>query len=580
MANSQRSIREISISNLGVIASTTLELDDGFNVLTGETGAGKTMILTALGLLAGEKADADLIRVGAEKLSVSTILQSEDKPSGTLSELLIEQDPEMEQGLLVLARSVSKDGKNRAQAGSSVTTVGAVAKFASEFYTIHGQGSNQRLRSSEHQRRLIDTSESTLLEKVVLLRNGVLEMRRLIAARDDFRKSLKNRDEIKRRLESFRADFTKVLPRSGELESIDSRIRLLDSAERSQGSLNEALGAIDDEESGAIHAVAQALRALAALKESGEMIASLSQRLAISKNELSDIRNELANILSQLDLEPGEVNRLRERRAALVSFLRKHSDDIDGNLTQEEQLETLISHADSITRQLAELEGGDEHLVELEENLERSFKAMFSLAQEVSSLRKRVASQVVEKVLAELSFLGLEGSVFTVEFADLPVTGPEDFPVDGLDVISFKFASHTSITPHPLTRGISGGELSRLMLAIELALLSENSPSTIIFDEVDSGIGGETANIVGERLSRLAKLHQIIVVTHLPQVAVWADHHFVISKSADDEYVQSSVQKVNGEPRVQEIARMLSGEVEREAALSHARSLLKHASIK
>jgi DNA repair protein RecN (Recombination protein N) len=576
--NSKRSIRQITISNLGVIAATSIELGDGFNVLTGETGAGKTMILTALGLLAGEKADSDFIRSGADKLSVSAILHLGGQPSETLDHLIAEQDPEMDQGELVITRSVSRDGKNRAGVGGGVATAGVVAKFASEFYTIHGQGSNQKLLSNVYQRKLIDQSDDELRKSCENLRHGVLELRNRLSQIEELKRSLQSRGAAKAKLVAFRTEFRKIALKPDEYATMQARIEQLDSLEQWQQALSGALSALDDEEGGAITSVYHAHRALHQLAIENETANLLSNRLSSAKSELSDLRSEISRLLSDLTSEPGELDRLRERKATILAFVKKNSDLTASGSSLDEQIQSLIDHADSVDQLLANIDGGDQRLIEMESELRDLFDELVKVGESVSKLRKKSAKGIEEKIGNELEGLGLAGAVFSIDITTVNVAKPEEFPLEGLDEVTFKFASHQSITPLPLHKGISGGELSRLMLAIELALVSRGELFAIIFDEVDTGIGGETANVVGERLAKLSENHQIIVVTHLPQVAVWAQHHYVITKSADGDFVQSSVQKVKGDARVREVARMLSGEVENKAALVHARSLLEHAS--
>lgn len=577
MASNKRSIREISIANLGVIESATLELGNGFNVLTGETGAGKTMILTALGLLAGEKADSDFIRAGAEKLSVACIVHSDEIDAETIAELISEHDPAVDDGEIVLARSVSRDGKNRAQVGGSLSTAGIVSKFANEFYSIHGQGSNQKLLSPTYQRRVVDLSDDQLALKTAKFRVRVSELRERLKQVAELRKSLGDREANKAKLLAFQKEWQRMSLKSGEWESINERIEQLDSVEEWQSALAGALAALDDEERGGLSSISKAIRSLNPISGSSEVLRLISERLSVSKNELSDLRNEMSNLLGNLESEPGELDKLRERKAALLGFLKKNSYLADAGPGEEEKIQAFIEYGLSIEGLLVDLEGGDERLAEIEAEIATSFQRSMESADEISKLRKGVSKQIENAVTKELEGLGLGGAAFSIDLSLIQVNSPDDLPLDGLDEIVFKFASHQSVSPLPLNKGISGGELSRLMLAIELALVSDRNPSAIIFDEVDAGIGGETANVVGERIAKLAKSRQIIVVTHLPQVAVWADNHFVITKSANQEFVHSSVGKVSGDEREKEVARMLSGEVENAAALLHARSLLEHA---
>lgn len=579
MENSKRLIREIVISNLGVIESTKIELGDGFNVITGETGAGKTMILTGLGLLAGEKADSDFIRSGAEKLSVSAIVHIDGAPTTNLAELITEHEPEMESGELVLARSVTRDGKNRAQVGGLSATAGLLSKFANEFYAVHGQGSNQKLLSNTYQRRLVDSSDEKLSLKCDELRSGVLQLKEQIKEMAALKKSLLDRDATKMKLSTFQTDFKRISLKAGELEDLEARIQRLDSVEEWHVALSGALNALDDEETGALSSISRAIRSLTPISESMESMRQLSARFTDAKNELSDLRNEIGLLLRELEGEPGELDQLRERKASILAFVKKHASHLAPDLEQHAQIEALIKYGTSVEKLLKNLDGGDERLDQMRSEIEKVFRHLCDLAREVSTMRQTVAKRVESAVTSELQVLGLAGSRFSIELSNLPVEKPEELRLEGIDEITFKFAAHQSVTPHSLSKGISGGELSRLMLAIELALVSDRDISTIVFDEVDSGIGGETANTVGQRLAKLAENRQIIVVTHLPQVAVWAKQHFVITKNADNDFVQSSVEVVTGDARVREIARMLSGELEDEAAILHAGALLKHATL-
>lgn len=579
MENSKRMIREIVISNLGVIESTKIELGSGFNVLTGETGAGKTMILTGLGLLAGDKADSNFIRSGAEKLSVSAIVQLDGAPTANLAQLIAEHEPEMDSGELVLARSITRDGKNRTQVGGLVATAGLLTKFANEFYAVHGQGSNQKLLSNTYQRRLVDSSDEKLSLKCDELRNGVLQLKDQIKEIAALKKSLLDRDATRVKLSTFQTEFKRISLKAGELEDLEARIQRLDSVEEWQVALSGALSAMDDEETGALTSISRAIRSLIPIGESVESMRELSERFTEAKNELSDLRNQIGLLLGELEGEPGELDQLRERKASILAFVKKHASYLAPDLEQQAQIEALLEYGTSVENLLKNLDGGDERLDQMQSEIEKCFTHLRALAKEVSTMRQTIAKRVESAVAKELQVLGLAGSRFSIEFSFLAVEKPEDLPLEGIDEIEFKFAAHQSVTPHSLSKGISGGELSRLMLAIELALVSDRDISTIVFDEVDSGIGGETANIVGQRLAKLAENRQIIVVTHLPQVAVWAQQHFVITKDADDDYVQSSVEVVTGDARVREIARMLSGELEDEAANLHAGALLKHATL-
>ncbi len=573
MASRSRAITELAIRNIGVVDQAVLPLGPGFNVLTGETGAGKTMVLTGLNLLSGARADTDLIRHGAERLTVSASVSFIPSPESTLAGLISEHSPEIEDGALLLQRSISREGKGKAVVGSDPTTVSVLGAFSAEFFAIHGQGTNHRILDHSYQLQLLDRTSDELMAlhrdyslKFEEWRNTQRELR-------EFEKALKDKDREIATLTKFLSDLEKLKPQEHEWEEIDQRIRRLDSVEDLRLAFMEALAALDDEDEGALARSARALRSLEAYKESDDAFRDYISRLRAAQIELQEIAAELSGELATLEVEPGEIDSLRERFAALKIFLQRYRADVDPGLTDSEALRSLITVGVERRSLLQSLQEGDHQVEVLRAEIERIHGELSAVAMSLSNQRSFSATKLTTRVNEELAGLGLDRSRFSID-----VKSGLDFAGTGADSVEFLFSSHDQGKPLPLGKGASGGELSRVMLAIELALAEQREVGTLVFDEIDAGIGGEAGLVIGERLARLAEHFQIIVITHLAQVAVWAEKHFRIEKEANDEVVLSSVTEIHGEDRVLEIARMLSGQSQSDAAQQHARELLKHAS--
>ena len=572
MANRSRAITELAIRNIGVIDQAVLPLGPGFNVITGETGAGKTMVLTGLNLLSGARADADLIRHGAERLTVSASVTFDPESGGSLAELISEHSPEIEEDVLLLQRSISREGKGKAIVGSDPTTVSVLSAFSAEFFAIHGQGTNHRLLDHGYQLQLLDRTSEKIIEAHRAYSSKLEEWRNRTRELKEFEKALKDKDREIASLTKFLSDLEKLKPLEDEWEEINQRVRRLDSVEDLRLAFTGALSALDDEDDGAVVRSVRALRSLEAFKESDDAYRDYISRLRAAQIELQEIAAELGAELATLEVEPGELDRLRERLAALKQFLQRYRNEVDADLAEADAMRALIALGGERRSLLLSLQDGDDQIEVLRADIERSLGELTRAASELTLLRKSAALDLAVKVNGELAGLGLIRSRFSIEVKD----GTE-FTSSGRDNAEFLFASHDQGKALPLNKGASGGELSRVMLAIELALAEQREVGTLVFDEIDAGIGGEAGLIIGERLALLARHFQIIVITHLAQVAVWADRHFRIEKEANDEIVLSSVTEVQGDERVTEVARMLSGQSDSDLAQRHARELLKHA---
>ncbi len=574
MARKPRELRELSIRNVGVIEESTIAFGSGFNVITGETGAGKTMVLTGLSLISGQRADSDLIRQGKDRLVVSLQVAMEDPATGRLKELIDEHDPEVEDGGLLLQRTLSREGRGKALIGSDPCTASVLGEFAQEFFTIHGQSTNHHLINQRYQLSLLDQSNANVPVSLKLFREALNLFREKKAEITALKMALVDRESEIAAINRFIADHVRVKPKTDEWIEIEERIQRLDSVEEFLEVFRETTLALGDENDGAIVRVSSALRSLEKSNNPDRSMTEMIDRLRQALIEIKDVNEEVHSQLEDVEVEPGEIDRLRERRATLKQFIQRYSGEVDEGSDTNKSLNQLTELLPEKERLLKDLDSGDHRLGELESELSLLHASMIDASLHLRSARKDAASLLERSVNAELQELGLAGARFVVHFEEL---SNDQISNDGADLIEFLFSAHPNGALLPLHKGISGGELSRVMLAIELALVESREVGTLIFDEIDAGIGGEIGLVIGERISRLAKRYQVLVITHLAQVAVWANNHFRIEKSSGGSFVLSSVQEVEGEERISEIARMLSGQSDLPAARTHAIELLKHA---
>lgn len=565
-------LSNISIRNLGVIEEANLELAPGFSVLTGETGAGKTMILSALNLLSGARSDTDLIRIGTERLSVSASVDLTDtREDAELTELVDNLILDSDESEILLSRALTKDGKSRATIGSDNVTASALHRFSSKLFQIHGQSTNHEILERDRQLELLDAFDGEIQETLKAYREIYDKFKEVEKFISDMDEKERNRDREIARLQEFLEISRRVSLKRDEFRSVKSLIARMDSSEKWVSALQRASYALQED---GISSLNEAKRALQEIGSNQEVDALL-ERLSAIEIEASDLAQELQRSLNKLDLEPMSVDELRGRLADITSFVRKFSYLLPSDTPDEERGNALLEIHAQYENELRQITSGERGRAELLEQKKRIEEELSETAERLSHLRRSAAEKASQAIMVELRDLGLDNSRFEIRIESSLVEG--HLSRDGGDQVAFLFTSHFSNDLLPIGKGISGGELSRLMLAVELVLSRGRRIGTLIFDEIDVGIGGETALVIGERLQRLSTSFQIIVVTHLAQVAAWADHHYVIEKSVDGRFVSSSVRMVSGEERAIEIARMLSGQSELSIAREHAKELLKHA---
>lgn len=575
MANSKKSgrsrLNELTIRNLGVIEEAAIEFAPGLNVLTGETGAGKTMVVTALSLIAGGKTDSDLIRLGCERLSVSGTFSLPERPTTNLENLLSEHDPEIEDNSMILTRTITREGKSKASLSGAPTTSSTLATFANELIEIHGQHGALALTKGSRQRDLLDNFSGDrardAISKYQVVYENFREIRRRLL---DLKKSESSRFSKIQELEQLLKDDAKLQPKIGEFEDLERKIALSENVEELRINLGEVVSTLSAEEIGALVLIDRARKALTALSAKDERFLEQSKRAENAFFDLSDLANESATLLESFGEDLAPLDDLLTRKAALRNFAKKYGGD--GDLG--EQLPRALERAKAAKNEIADLSGGEERVAALKSELDDARKELLKAAKFLSDVRVEAAVRLTTAVNKEIAELAMPNARFACEVSAQDNPKDEDFDATGINEISMKFSAHQNGELLSISKAASGGELSRLMLAIEVVAAGNSPLGTYLFDEVDSGIGGKAALEVGKRLKKLALDSQVIVVTHLPQVAIWADRHLIVNKDSSGSISESSISIATGLARESEIARMLSGVSDSEHAQEHARELL------
>ncbi len=562
---SKSSLRELTIRNLGVIDTAEIEFKSGLTVLTGETGAGKTMVLTALNLILGGKSDSDFVRSGQERLIVSGKFEIGE----ALSLVVEDAGGIVEENEVIINRSVTNQGKSKISLGGAVSSATQVSEMAQELIEIHAQASSARLSKGSVQLELLDSfaghenlvsDYSTDFEEHLNLRKRVAELERQLSVRDL---------EIAK-LEAIVKDFERVKPQPGEIAELENEINKLGAVEELNTGIIQALAAIDSEENSAISALGLSKKLLENLKGKDSALDSLIEDQSESIYGLVEVTGKIERYLSGLEADPARFDFLQLRKSELLGLVKKYGTGSNRDIAYE----NLLAEAEDASSRLADLQGGDLRLEELKSQSKEKFEELQSSAKKLSVSRAIFAGKLSEAITKELALLAMASAKLIVSVLNSDETESKNYSASGLDEVSFLFTSHSEGKPLPLAKGASGGELSRVMLAVEVVLAKNSPVGTYIFDEVDAGVGGKAAVEVGKRLALLAKNSQVIVVTHLAQVATWADNHLVVTKSESGSVTQSNIIEVTGNERRKEIARLLSGQDESISAQEHAGELL------
>jgi len=566
-------LEELRLRGLGVIEDATLDLGIGFTAITGETGAGKTMLLTGLGLLFGGRADTGQVRAGHDRLEVDgRIVIAEGHPAALRT---AQAGGSLDDDALLLHRSVSAEGRSRAHAGGRPVPVGLLAELAEDLIAVHGQADQRGLLRPAVQRATLDRFAGT--DACAALSDYRETYARLADVRHELRDVAERRRERAQEADLLRlglGEVAAVAPQPGEdtqLRAEANRLGQVDLLRRATEAARSALSASEETDADVLGLVGSARRALEETRGVDPALDAHTDRLAELSYLLSDLAADLSSYADKIDADPQRLETVQQRLAALGSLTRKYAPDVDGVLVWAQQA----------TARLAELDD-DGRLERLTAQHDQLTKELAQVGSRLSELRSSAAARLEHAVAAELAGLAMAQARLEVavnrrpdEHGLLLADGSRvAFGAHGLDEVELRLVSHPGAPARPLHKGASGGELSRIMLAIEVVLAGSDPVPTFVFDEVDAGVGGRAAVEIGRRLAELARHRQVIVVTHLPQVAAFADRHLVVDKVADAVGATTVVRRVEDADRVEELARMLSGLPESELGRGHAEELL------
>ena len=556
-------LEEISIRSLGVIESSNIEFKPGLTVLTGETGAGKTMVLTALCLVLGSKSDSDLVRQCQER----AIVTGKFAVPKDLAAQIIDAGGEVEEESVVISRTVSTAGKSRVLVGGVVSSAVAVSSFASSLVEIHAQSSSSKLTKPGVARELLDRFAGIDLTAYQQTFDQYQQILRRI---NDLKEQLSQADRQIAELSKLADEFAKLNPKSGELVEIEDEIAKLGSVEVLNQAVSAALNLFENEDHSAVNMLQQIRKNLDQVNGKDKQLDAITERYTESLLNLQDISSDLTSYLSQLEADPNRFEKLQDRKASLNSLLKRYGKGSD----KEAAFEQLLIDGKSAKERIADLSGGDQRVAELQKEADSLFKQLQEQGLALSKLRKVNGEKLSSQVTDEVRSLSMPNASFVIEQTIGDVKNSKSFTSNGIDEISILFTAHSGGTALALNKVASGGELSRVMLALEVVIAEAEPIGTYIFDEVDAGVGGKAAVEIGRRLAKLSKSAQVIVITHLAQVAVWADNHLVVKKNEDGLVTQSDVLEVTEQERKVEIARMLSGQEDSQTAQEHAGELL------
>jgi DNA repair protein RecN (Recombination protein N) len=617
-------LEEVRITGLGVINDALLELSPGFTALTGETGAGKTMVVTGLGLLFGGRADPARVRPGAQRASVEGRLRTD--PRGKVASQVEEAGGELdEDGTLVLTRTVSAEGRSRAFAGGRSVQVSLLTYLADDLVAVHGQSDQQQLLKPGRQRESLDKYGGAVLSEVLSdYQRAYGRHRTVVEQLTTLTTQARARAAEAAELRAGLENIEKLSPVAGEaaaLRAEEERLANADALHAAATAAHEAL--LGDPAAGndgvdAVTLLGHARRALDAVRRHDAEIDGVAARLSEAAYLVSEVAGELASYVQGIDADPVRLAAVQERRATLARVIRLYgpggvsaqingaqvrlagpdgdtvpegdatdgdtlfgADAADGGTAgldatpggvpagEPDEIAYVLEWARLAAARVGELDNDDETIASLSETEAELSAQVTELAARLSRLRAEAGERFAADVTAELTALAMPHARISVAMTALAEPGPH-----GADDVEIRLAPHLGATALPLHKGASGGELSRVMLAIEVVFAGADPVPTFVFDEVDAGVGGKAAVEIGRRLAKLARLAQVIVVTHLPQVAAFADNHLVVAKSEDGSITSTSVIRLDHEARVRELSRMLAGLEDSEFGQAHAAELL------
>jgi DNA repair protein RecN (Recombination protein N) len=551
-------LTELRIKNFAIIESLTLPLSAGFNVLSGETGAGKSIIVGALGFLLGERGSSDLIRTGADKATVEGVFDTSNLES--LSAMADERGIELEDDVLVLKREISSGGRGRAWANGSPVTATVLGEIGRMLVNLHGQHEAQALLDSESQRSILDEFGGAA-SQASAVRAAHTE---LTTVRRDLSSITSRRAEAERRADYLRhvvREIEDAKPVTGEDAKLEDEARVLENADELK-TIAESVSAVLSDEEGALERLASVNRSLGSIQRIDPAGARLQELFDAGYYALDELARAVSDYAGNVDLDPDRLASVRRRREVLYSLIKKYGPALEDVIEMGRKSRAELDLVDSAAFDIAQLSAREA----------ASKERLTSEAKRLTTLRVAAGKKLAKAVDALLPELGMTGGKFSVVLVP-----KESSDERGAEDVEFRIALNVGHDARPLARVASGGELSRVMLALKTILARADEVPTLVFDEVDSGIGGKVGLQVGDTLRRVAEHHQVFAISHLPQIAARAHNHIVVAKAAKGGVTTADVAVLDGSTRVQEIARMLGGDPDSKLSRAHAKELLESA---
>jgi DNA repair protein RecN (Recombination protein N) len=550
-------IAELSVSQLAIIEQTTLRLERGFTVLTGETGAGKSLLIDAIQLALGERADSDLVRDQAKSANVSVAFDLSGQPE--LAQLCLDLSVPLEDAVLYVTRELFAEGRSQCRLGGRLMPASVLRQLGDSLVDLHGQHDHQSLL---HQDRHLDYLDLWIGQDAKTLRKETQEAfqsfseakRKLESVRADIQHRERKLDLLRFQVEEIEA----VAPAVGEYADLQTTLSRLQNLERLMTATETAKQSLSESDGSALELAGQALKALEEAQRHDPALVAMASQLRDAIFQMEDLTSSLAKFADGLEASPDALEQTSNRLEALRKLRRKYGDD-------ETAILQLLADAKA---QLGTLEDGEVNEKLLEAKVNETEQKLLAETKKLSDLRRARSRHFSEEIEAEFKDLALQNARFGVGIK------PSEPSATGADEVEFVFSANPGEPLRPLQRVASGGEVSRLMLAMKTVLAGKAGVPTLIFDEIDSGMGGRVGAIVGRKLADLAAIYQVLVISHLPQVAALASHHFRIEKTETEGRTATRVRRLNSEERLHEIARMLAGEQVSETALAHAKELL------
>ena len=549
-------LTELRIKNFAIIESLTLPLGPGFNVLTGETGAGKSIIVGALGLLLGERGTADIVRTGSDRATVEGVFDMAGRPE--LIAMLDARGIDTEEPLVVLKREVTSAGRTRAWVNGSTVTATALAEVGRALIDLHGQHEAQSLLDSESQRAVLDAFAGAREDATAVHE----AFSRLSAVRRDIADLGKRRSEAEKRADYLRhvaQEIESAKLTDGEDVRLEDEARRLENAAEIRDAVAAFNGLLEDEENGALVRLSQALRTLHQLQRYDPTLTRLQEPFDAGFYALESVARELAEYAAGVELDPARLEQVRKRRDLLFRLTKKYGPS----------LAEVIAAGREARRELELLDTAGLDIRGLQEREKLADAELRSAAARLTAKRQDAARRLSTAVDSVLPELGMADGRFFAQLIPLETPGP-----NGAEDVEFRITLNVGHDMRPLARVASGGELSRVMLSLKTILARLDRVPTLVFDEVDAGIGGKVGQQVGDMLRRVAESHQVFAITHLPQIAARAHRHILVTKGARSGVTTADVAALSDEERVLEIARMLGGDAESATSRAHASELL------